>query len=170
MLIRDERPSDILAISCLLQRAFKDVTHSQNTEHKIVNALRDAGALAYSLVAIKNDLVVGYVALSKVELSSGDEGWYGLGPVAVDPQFQAQGIGAALIEMALSKLKQHGAAGCVLLGEPDYYSRFGFKAVAQLSLADVPAEYFQILNLASSPSTAHIPTAQVFYHPAFYIE
>ena len=170
MVIRDELPSDISSISGLLQRAFNGVAHSQNTEHEIVNALRDAGALAFSLVAIQNDMLVGYVALSKVELSSGDEGWYGLGPVAVDPQFQAQGIGAALIEMALSKLKQHDAAGCVLLGEPDYYSRFGFKAVAQLFLADVPAEYFQILNLASSPSTAHIPTVQVFYHPAFYIE
>lgn len=165
MLIRDELPSDISTISGLLQRAFQDVVHSQNTEHKIVDALRHADALAFSLVAIQNDSIVGYIALSKVELSSGEAGWYGLGPVAVDPQFQSQGVGAELIETALSRLKQHCAAGCVLLGEPDYYSRFGFKAVPQLYLADVPAEYFQVFNFGTS-----IPTAQVFYHPAFYVE
>jgi len=88
--------------------------------------------------------------------------WYGLAPVSVAPKYQNQGIGSRLIQEGLKLLQQLNAKGCVLLGEPDYYQRFGFAAADKLILPDVPAEYFQVLSFCGS-----IPDGTVKYHPAF---
>ncbi len=95
-------------------------------------------------------------------ISSGEPNWYGLGPVSVVPAYQQQGVGKALIQQSLQQLKQLGAAGCVVLGDPAYYSKFGFKPYAQLILEGVPAEYFQALAF-----TQDIPQGKVNYHAAF---
>ncbi len=162
MKIRPEQPGDETAIHALTHAAFADAPHSSQTEAFIVDALRTHGALAISLVAEDEDALVGHVALSPVQLSDGTEGWYGLGPISVLPSRQGQGVGSALMRAALKALEKEGAAGCVLLGEPGYYGRFGFRADARLRLAGVPAEYFQALQLLG-PS----PDADVQYHPAF---
>ena len=128
----------------------------------IVTALRKAGQLSVSLVALEGEALVGHVALSPVMLSSGDAGWHGLGPISVRPDRQGHGIGAALMVAAIERLKTMGSAGCVLLDDPAYYVRFGFKACEQLVLPGVPAEYFQALPLAGG-----IPAAEVSYHAAF---
>ncbi|MEC4630073.1 N-acetyltransferase, partial [Bacillus safensis] len=87
--------------------------------------------------------LLGHVAVSPVTVSDGSTGWYGLGPISVLPARQGQGIGAALMRAAIDALRQQGARGCVLLGEPAYYGRFGFRAEPGLVLPGVPAEYFQ---------------------------
>ena len=97
-----------------------------------------------------------------MRISSGKEGWYGLGPVSVLPEFQKQGIGRDLIETALSQLKKQQAKGCVVLGEPDYYARFGFLPLSSLVLEGVPAEYFQALTFENE-----IPQGYVQYHASF---
>ena len=161
-IIRDETPGDVDAIARVTGAAFANAEHASHTEQFIVGALREAGQLCVSLVALEGDDLVGHVALSPVTLSSGDTGWYGLGPISVRPDRQGHGIGAALMAAAIRRLQTMGGAGCVLLGDPRYYARFGFRACPQLVLPGVPAAYFQALPLAGK-----IPVAEVSYHPAF---
>lgn len=108
-----------------------------------MDSLRAANALTISLVAVENDEIVGHVAFSPVPIESGDGEWFGLGPVSVRPDRQGSGIGKALIESGLAQLGDNGANGCVVLGDPGYYARFGFASDPALRYAEVPAEYFQ---------------------------
>ncbi len=93
LLIRSETPADIPAIFALTEAAFASLEISSHTEQFIVDALRAAGALTLSLVAEQDGRVVGHIAFSPVNFSDGTEGWYGLGPVSVAPEFQGQGDG-----------------------------------------------------------------------------
>ena len=134
MKIRKETPSDIAAIEAVTIAAFQNAAHTNHAEQFIVNALRNADQLTVSLVAEDNGSVVGHVAVSPVTIFSGTTRWYGLGPISVTPEHQGQGLGAQLMEHALADLRTLGAAGCVVLGEPAYYSRFGFNAEPSLVL------------------------------------
>lgn len=160
--IREESPSDAAAIHALTAAAFLNAPHTAHTEQFIVDALRQAGVLAVSLVAEQGGEVVGHVALSPVSISDGSTNWYGLGPISVEPALQGKGIGSLLMQTALGRLRELGAAGCVLVGEPAYYSRFGFRAEPGLTLPDVPPEYFQALPFGSST-----PRGVVRFHEAF---
>lgn len=160
--IRNEQPEDIKPISALTAAAFEQEPHSSHTEHLIVDALRQAGQLTVSLVAVENDEIVGHVAISPVTVSSGAAGWYGLGPISVAPDCQGQGIGSSLMKAALAELQGKGACGCVVLGDPGYYGRFGFKPYAGLELPGVPQEYFQTLSFGGD-----LPTGTVRYHASF---
>jgi putative acetyltransferase len=160
--IRNEQPSDIPNIFKLTQAAFKDIEYSSHTEQFIVNALRDSQQLTVSLVAEYEGQIIGHIAFSPVSISDGTTNWYGLGPVSVQPEFQNQGVGSQLIHAGLDKLKTLEAAGCVLLGDPEYYARFGFKAKPELVLQGVPAEYLQTLSF-----TEKMPHGDVVYAEAF---
>ncbi len=145
MIIRSEKKSDIEAIAEITIAAFKNCPHGNHTEQFIINALRTANALAVSLVAELEGKVVGHIAFSPVTISGQSSDWYGLGPVSVLPDCQKQGIGKSLIQEGLSLLKASGAKGCVLVGEPNYYKRFGFRNLPELILEGVPQEYFLAL-------------------------
>jgi Predicted acetyltransferase len=160
--IRPERSEDFDAIRSLTTAAFKDMLYSSQTEAAIVDALRNAGALTISLVAVQGSDIVGHVAFSPVTINDEAQGWYGLGPVSVRPDQQRKGIGQALIHEGLNCLQRMNANGCVVLGDPGYYGRFGFKNDPQLRYADAPSEYFQCLAF-----TSPIPRGAVGYHPAF---
>ena len=160
--IRPETPRDIDAIEEVTIAAFRDLAVSNQTEQYIVAALRAAGALTVSLVAERNRRVVGHVAFSPVALSDGTANWYGLSPVSVWPECQRQGIGTALVREGLSALKGLGAGGCCLVGDPNYYKRFGFRNVPGLTLEGVPPEVFQALCLAGP-----LPRGAVTFHDAF---
>lgn len=162
MIIRPEKPDDVAAITRVTELAFRLHAHSDQTEHFIILALRKAGALTVSLVAEKAGQVVGHIGFSPVQVSDGSADWYGLGPVAVLPDLQRQGIGKSLINSGLSALRSRGASGCVVLGDPNYYERFGFKMRPECILQGVPPEYFQ--SLAFGP---HFAVGIVTYHEAF---
>ncbi|MBN9341163.1 MAG: GNAT family N-acetyltransferase [Comamonadaceae bacterium SCN 68-20] len=161
--IRPELPADISAIHALTEAAFRTAPHTSHTEQFIVNALRQAGALHLSLVAQDAGAVVGHVGVSPVAVSGGAPRWYGLAPLSVAPDRQRQGMGALLVMEALRQLKDGAAAGCVLLGDPAYYARFGFRPVPGLVLEGVPPEYFQALAF----SAAAMPQGSVSFHAAF---
>lgn len=161
MIIRSEEPDDLAAIAETIRDAFLRPSHSSGTEAEIVDALRTDGALTVSLVAMEDDAVVGHVAISPVSVT-GEAGWYGLGPVSVCPDGQNNGIGSLLIKEALRRIKEHGAAGCVVLGDPEFYKRFGFVHDPNVTYADVPPPYFQVLSFGP-PS----PQGTVHYHQAF---
>jgi putative acetyltransferase len=162
MQIRPEHPNDIAAIRDLTMTAFAAAPFSSGTEAAIVDALRGAAALTLSLVAVEGMELVGHAAFSPVLIDGEDRGWYGLGPVSVRPDRQGLGIGQALVKAGLAKLEERGAAGCVVLGEPEYYGRFGFASDPALRYADVPPQYFQRLVLRGPA-----PRGQVSYHEAF---
>lgn len=162
MHIREERPDDVAAISLLIERAFARAPHSSGTESAIVSALREGGALTISLVAEQGNQIQGHVAFSPVRVTDGSSNWYGLGPVAVEPARQGLGIGSELIRVGLGKLRDLGAAGCVVLGDPAYYRRFGFSQQAGLRYPGVPPEYFCAQSFSDS-----VPQGEVSYHVAF---
>ena len=164
MQIRSEHPDDEEAISTVIIAAFLKAEHSGGNEAQIVDRLREEENLAVSLVATENNKIVGHVALSPVTIDGRSEGWFGLGPVSVVPNRQRHGIGSALIEAGLASIREQGARGCVVLGEPAYYSRFGFATDPNLCLAGVPPEYFQRLSFDDQPCSG-----VVNYHPAFEV-
>jgi len=163
MIIRPETTKDISRINEIIQSAFKAHPYSNQKEHLLLADLRINHALSLSLVAELNNIVVGHIAFSKVTINNQDLNWYGLAPVSVDPDYQNQGVGCALIKTGLEKLKNVNAKGCVLLGEPEYYNRFGFKQDVDLILADVPAEYFLALSFVNQTT----PSGEVKYNPVF---
>ncbi len=161
-IVRVEVPVDVPSIEAVTVAAFLNAAHSSHTEQHIVNALRRSGALTVSLVAELDGVLVGHIALSPVSISDGSTHWFGLGPISVLPAHQGHGVGSALMQAALVALRQHGAHGCVLLGDPGYYGRFGFRATPDLVLPGVPPEYFQSLHLGTATARG-----SVTYHPAF---
>lgn len=162
MQIRPEQPADSDAIRALTTEAFATAPHSSGTEAAIVDALRAAAALTLSLVAVEGNKIVGHVAFSPVTIDGAERGWLGLGPVSVKPGRQRGGIGSGLIREGLRRLREMGAGGCVLLGDPAYYGRFSFAADPALVLEGVPPEYFMRVSFG-----AELPAGTVRYHTAF---
>lgn len=160
--IRKEDPSDIESIDQLTRSAFASAAYSSGTEAFIIKALRAGRQLTVSLVAEEEGTLIGHVAISPVTISSGDDGWFGLGPVSVLPGKQGIGVGSQLIRAALVALKEQHASGCVVLGDPAYYGRFGFRVDARLLYPYAPAEYFQVLAFS-----AEIPEGTVDYDESF---
>lgn len=162
LLIRPETPADATVIATLTKAAFAGAAHSDGTEAQIVARLRAADALLVSLVAVRDGAILGHVAFSDVAIDGQNRGWVGLGPVSVAPEAQAGGIGSALIRAGLAQLRAQGRKGCVVLGDPGYYARFGFSVMPGMTYPGVPAEYFMALAWEAAP-----PQGEVAYHPAF---
>jgi putative acetyltransferase len=162
VLIRSESKADVDAIAAVTVAAFKTLEISNQTEQFIIAALRSAKALTLSLVAEVDGRVVGHIAFSPVTISDGCPDWYGLGPVSVLPEYQRRGIGSALIREGLSRLRALGAAGCCLVGHPEYYRRFGFENVPGLVCEGAPEEVFFVLSF-----DGHVPQGAVEFHEAF---
>jgi putative acetyltransferase len=160
--IRSETGADAGVITEVTVAAFKTLGVSNHTEQFIITALRAAKALTVSLVAEVDGRVIGHIAFSPVAMSDGTRNWYGLGPVSVLPEYQRQGIGKALIQEGLSRLKRMNAQGCCLVGHPHYYKRFGFKHMPGLVLEGVPQEFFFALSF-EGPA----PQGTVTFHDAF---
>ena len=162
IVIRNEIESDIKAISEITKAAFENLPISNHTEQFIINALRGSNALTISLVAVAGKKVVGHIAFSPVTISDGSLGWYGLGPISVLPELQKLGIGKSLICKGLSSLKSLGAKGCVLVGDPGYFERFGFRSLPDLVIDGVPQE-----NVLALPFEEGKTSGTVVFHDGF---
>ena len=162
MRTRSETPSDAPVIARVVARAFEGHPHSSGTEAQIIRNLRASNVLSVCLVAEVNGQVRGYVAASPVKVEGQSSSWYGLGPVAVDPTVQGMGTGSLLVTECLAQLRSLGGAGCVVLGEPSFYGRFGFKPSTGLTYRGAPPEYFMALSFGAA-----IPCGEVTYHAAF---
>lgn len=162
IIIRNETAADVSAITDVTVAAFQTLAISNHTEQFIVAALRAAQALTLSLVAELDGRVIGHIAFSPVTIADGTQNWYGLGPLSVLPEYQRQGIGKALIQAGLSRLKELNAQGCCLVGHPDYYRKFGFKNTPELVLEGVPQEAFFALSFSG-----HTPQGAVTFHDGF---
>ncbi len=123
-----------------------------------------------SLVAEENGRIVGHVLFSPMTLET-ETGIYpivGLGPVAVLPEVQRQGVGSRLIEMGLDLLRERGETAVIVLGHPSYYPRFGFVRASQFGIRssyDVPDEAFMALELEDGGLNGRAGVA--YYQPEF---
>jgi putative acetyltransferase len=164
VIVRSETDRDLDGIGEVNLVAFQGHPYSRQTEHRIVEALRAADALELSLVAESDGEVVGHIAFSAADIGGSSTGWFLLGPVAVRPARQGEGIGRALVETGLHALRSRGACGCVLVGDPAFYGRFGFRQYSGVTLHGVPDENVLCLWLSGE-----WPTGEVAYHPAFLV-
>jgi putative acetyltransferase len=142
--VREERPGDIAAIRALHRHAF-----GQDQEGRIVDALRSNGALMLSLVATREGVVVGHIAYSPIAVGGAALG-AALGPMAVQPEYQRQGIGSRLVESGTLRLQQTGCPFIVVVGHAGYYPRFGFTPASARGITcewDVPDDVFMLLVL-----------------------
>ncbi|RRN80991.1 GNAT family N-acetyltransferase [Pseudoxanthomonas taiwanensis] len=162
MWIREEGPGDADAICTVLRAAFAGFPGAGQLEARTVDSLRLDDALAVSLLADIDGRVAGYVAFSPARPSRDGDAWYVLGPLAVDPADQGHGIGSALVHAGLLALQERQANGCVVLGDPAYYGRFGFVADPLLTLPGAPQGAFQALRFTDAASAG-----EVVLHPAF---
>lgn len=163
--IREEKPEDSEAIWRVNEEAF-----GQPNEAALVAALRDAGAVTLSLVAERQDESVGHILFSPVRIEAGGvtHQAVALGPMAVAPAHQRQGIGSQLVRAGLARLKQEGHRLVIVLGHPGFYPRFGFKPAAPHSIYyihDLPPEVFMVCELA--PGALEGVQGVVHYRPEF---
>ena len=144
--IREEHPSDVAFIRDLNKRAFE-----QEQEGNIVDALRSNGAALLSMVATLNGRVVGHIMYSPLVV--GELTGAALGPMAVLPEHQRQGIGTKLVEAGNRKLKDDGCPFIIVVGHPNYYPRFGFVPANTHGIEcewEVPTDAFMLLVLNQS--------------------
>ncbi|RQO32366.1 GNAT family N-acetyltransferase [Taibaiella sp. KBW10] len=149
--IRPETAADYTAVYTINAKAF-----TQDGEAKLVAALRhnkDAFIPELSLVAVKGTEVIGYILFTKISIVSIDQKIFeslALAPVAVDPEYQQQGIGKALIQYGLDKAKALGYASVIVLGHEAYYPKFGFVPAVKWQIKapfEVPENAFMGLEL-----------------------
>lgn len=124
-----EAPADAGAREALLDRAMGKARHLKPSERLRRGRLPAEGL---SLVARRETVLVGTIRLWHVD--AGGTPALLLGPLAVDPAVQGDGVGSALMRLALARAAEAGHGGVILVGDPEYYARFGFTAGATASL------------------------------------
>jgi putative acetyltransferase len=148
--IREERPEDRAAIRKINEQAF-----GQPQEADLVDALRRNCGDLLSLVAVADEQIVGHVLFSPVTVGADREKvlGMGLGPMAVLPGHQRQGVGTQLIEYGINKLRIDGCPFIIVLGHPEYYPRFGFEPANRHGIRSewqVPDNAFMVFVLDQS--------------------
>ncbi len=147
-------------------RDVNRIAFGQDQEGNIVDALRTNGAALLSLVATLNGQVVGHVMYSS--LSVGDNQGAALGPMAVAPEHQRQGIGSRLIEAGNRRLKEAGCPFIVVVGHAEYYPRFGFRSASTFGITsewELPDDVFMVLVL--DPGKMHSVAGLAKYRHEF---
>ena len=146
VIVRDEHPQDVEGVRDVLKVAF-----GRSDEVALVDALRAAGKVQISLVAESEGQVVGHVLFTAVTIAGDDTLLAaGLAPLAVVPRMHGVGVGSALVRQGLARCRRAGHAFVVVLGDPRYYSRFGFVPAEEHQMHcefDAPAGAFQVIEL-----------------------
>ena len=163
--VKEESPAHYAAIRHITQAAFAPMFFSSGTEAKIIETLRAEGDLSLSLVAMGQGGLLGNCAFSPVKITGAASSWYALGPIAVRPSDQRKGIGRALVTEGLSRLQTKGAQGCVVIGNPQIYSRFGFHSDGQLIYDALDRALVQRIIFQGSA-----PFGYVSFAPAFDLD
>ncbi|PVZ89037.1 GNAT family N-acetyltransferase [Serratia sp. S1B] len=164
MLVRVEIPVDAAGIDALLRTVF-----GRDDEADLVQQLREDGLLTLGVVATdEQGGVVGYAAFSPVDVAGEDRLWVALAPLAVAEDQRRQGLGEKLVYEGLDALNEFSYAAVVVLGDPAYYGRFGFKTAAQYDLHcrwPGTEAAFQVYPLAED--AMHEANGLVAYSPPF---
>lgn len=156
MKIRQETPADYDAITKITTKAFR-----QADEAQLISQLRKDGDIKISLVAYDENNIIGHIALSCLK---SPKNALALGPVSVIPEKQKQGVGITLINHAIAQAQQKEVALIFVLGDPAYYTRFGFSVdLGAQYPCPYAGPYFMGLNLLDCA----LPPAAIIYPNAF---
>lgn len=133
--IRVEQSGDHEIVEKLIEKAFFMEDHSDHKEQFLVARLRlsEAFVAELSLVALKDDRIVGYIMFTRITIGDGKES-LALAPVAVLPKFQGLGIGSSLIKRGHEIALELGFDSVVLLGHDGYYPRFGYRRLSEFGI------------------------------------
>lgn len=162
--IREEISADASSIGTLTELAFRGRPYAGGDEQDVIERLRATDALTLSLVAVDNSELVGQVTFSPAKLSDGSGPWFALGPVSIVPQRQGEGIGSSLINLGLERIAALGALGCILTGNPVYYTKFGFELSPKHTPDNEPEAFFMLKLLQQELQ----PKGQFAFDQAFY--
>lgn len=137
--LRPEGPADFRAVEELTRNAFWNHHAPGCDEHYLAHILRESSDFVPELdyVAVHDGKVVGNIMYTRAKIvldRGGEREVLCFGPLAVDPAFQGQGVGGALIERTKTLARELGYKAILIFGDPEYYSRFGF----------VPAERYGV--------------------------
>jgi putative acetyltransferase len=165
MIIRSETTEDKEAVRYVNEQAF-----GRAGEANLVESLHAKHKVVLSLVAVQDDQVVGHILFCPVVIEAETRSYdaIGLGPMAVLPEFQGQGIGSALVRSSFEALRPNNHQVVIVLGHPEFYSRFGFSPASSFGVGcqfEVPDEAFMLAEL--SPETAAGRSGTVVYPPEF---
>ena len=148
--IRQESQKDYEEVYRVVKTAFEMVEHSDGNEQDLVVDLRNSDSFIpeLSLVAVKEDKIVGYILFTKIKIENHEE--IALAPLAVLPEYQKQGIGSMLIEQGHKIAKKLGYHYSIVLGSENYYPKFGYIPATQYGIQapfDVANENFMAMKL-----------------------
>ena len=162
--IRAEAEKDWAAVRSVNGSAFNRLA-----EADLVAELREQTRPVISLVAEDRGGIVGHIMFSRVLLANHPElKIMGLGPMAISPEHQRQGIGSALVRAGLEECKELDFGAVVVLGHPEYYPRFGFTPAVLFGISceyAVPEAAFMVIEL--QPGYLGGASGEVKYHAAF---
>lgn len=127
--VREMRPSELILVETIHATAFDGIDEAQLTK-----AVIESGHETISVVASLDGFLVGHALFSSLH---GADRALALGPVAVAPDHQGVGVGARIIEFGLELARERGWRAVFVLGDPQYYGRFGFRPDLARG-ADVP--------------------------------
>lgn len=148
--IRQENQNDYEKIYNVVKTAFETAEHSDGNEQDLVVALRNSDSFIpeLSLVAIKDNKIVGYILFTKIKIGNNEE--LALAPLAVLPKYQKQGIGSKLIQQGHKIAKKLGYHYSIVLGSETYYPKFGYVPAIQYGIKapfEVSNENFMAIKL-----------------------
>lgn len=171
--IRKENPEDWNQLKEVVRQAFMHMEHSDQTEHELVGKLRVSECFIpeLSLVALSEGAIVGHILLTELKLHPNPRNLklLALAPVSVLPEYQKKGIGSALILKAHELAKAMFYSSIILIGHPEYYTRFGYVNINPEWIKlpfDVPTEYTFIHLLDDNPLESI--KGEVRYDKAFF--
>jgi putative acetyltransferase len=144
MLIRRETMSDAEAIRAVHTVAFSSAyENGRPPEPRLVDELRHSPAWIDQLafVAVVDGRVVGHVCCTRALLLPSEDPVLGLGPIGVLPDKQHDGIGSALMHTVIGAADARDEPLIALLGDPEYYQRFGFVPAVDLGITPPVAEW-----------------------------
>ena len=163
--IREESPDDHGRVFEVQAAAFE-----RENEAAVVDALRAAARPFVSLVATIESEIVGHIFFSPVSFEIHPEAppAAALAPVAVVPHLQKRGIGSALVRAGLERCREHGWVAVFLVGDPGYYSKFGFTLAAPLGFTYGNPLFDAVLQMVELRSGAVAGyRGRVCFDPAF---
>lgn len=154
MIIRPEDPEEFLRIYDLVKIAFQTAKVSNGKEQDFVNQLRSSGNYIpeLALVAEENGQLVGHIMLTRTYIDNGGNRFeiLLLAPVSVALEYRNRGVGSNLIKEGFRLAGEMGYTSVIVVGDPAYYHRFGFKASVEFGIKNInniPNEYVMVCEL-----------------------
>ncbi len=171
--IRRETEADHSDVFELIKKAFEGEEYSDQTEHLLVERLRESDAFIpeLSLVAERGGKTVGHILFTRILIKSEQQEWesLALAPVTVLPEYQGKGIGGKLIKAGHEAARQAGFTSAFLVGHAGYYPRFGYRPCAEFDITlpfEVPPENCMAVELRKG--SLKDVQGEVYYPPEFY--